>query len=463
MIVLFTGPSLPPAEVPGLPELRVLPPVAQGDVYRAARERPWGIGIVDGFFEHVPSVWHKEILWAMSQGVHVFGASSMGALRAAELADFGMVGVGRIFEQVRSGALGADDEVAVAHASAEHGYRCTSEALVNIRATLGAAVEAKICDPALAERLVAISRALFYPDRTWPAVLQAARAAQEAPHMLDALKRWLPAGRVDQKRLDALAMIEAMQAARAMHRGPLEPGFIFQRTDVWERALDRMRAARLELDPGADVEALLDELRLLGDEPLYTRAIQGALLRGLAEEAAERNGVKVGPGHLERTAMEFRRERGLYTGPSTRAWLGEQGLDAKSFADMMAREAKLRWTAAVCEPEVRRHLVDQLRAMGCYGRLEEQARAKQAVMAGEGLDALDLAGSGVSDTDALWRWYFTERLGKPVPEDLETYAARFGFASVEALLRSVLIERWCTRLHRIPDIRPSDADADNEP
>ncbi|WP_434045119.1 MULTISPECIES: TfuA-like protein [Sorangium] len=446
MIVLFTGPSLPPAEVPALPELRVLPPVAQGDVYRAARERPWGIGIVDGFFERVPAVWHKEILWAMSQGVHVFGASSMGALRAAELADFGMVGVGRIFEQFRSGALDADDEVALAHASAEEGYRRTSEALVNIRATLAAAVEAKICDPALAERLVAIARALFYPDRTWPAVLQAARAAQEAPHALDALKRWLPAGRVDQKRLDALALLEAMQAARARHRGPLEPGFVFQRTDVWERAVERMRATRLDLDPGADFDALLDELRLLGDEPLYTLAVQGALLRGLAEEAAERNGVKIGPAHLERTAMEFRRERGLYTGPSTRAWLGEQGLDARSFADMMAREAKRRWTAAVCEPEVRRHLVDQLRAMGCYGRLAKQARAKQDMVEREGLDALDLAGSGVDDTDALWRWYFTERLGKPIPEDLEIYAARLGFASVEALLRSVLIERWCMKL-----------------
>ncbi|HTN89738.1 MAG TPA: hypothetical protein VL242_38955 [Sorangium sp.] len=63
-----------------------------------------------------------------------------------------------------------------------------------------------------------------------------------------------------------------------------------------------------------------------------------------------------------------------------------------------------------------------------------------------GLDALDPAGSGVDDADALWRWYFTERLGKPVPEDLETYAARLGFAGAGALLRAVLIERWCMKL-----------------
>ena len=56
------------------------------------------IGIVDGYFEGVLSVWHKEILWAMAEGIHVFGSASMGALRAAELHPFGMHGTGRIFE-----------------------------------------------------------------------------------------------------------------------------------------------------------------------------------------------------------------------------------------------------------------------------------------------------------------------------------------------------------------------------
>ena len=70
------------------------------------------IGIIDGYFENIPSVWHKEILWAMSQGIHVFGSASMGALRAAELAPFGMEGVGAIFEAYRDGWLEDDDEVA---------------------------------------------------------------------------------------------------------------------------------------------------------------------------------------------------------------------------------------------------------------------------------------------------------------------------------------------------------------
>ena len=41
----------------------------------------------------------------MAQGIHVFGAASIGALRAAELDAFGMRGIGRIYEDFRDGVL----------------------------------------------------------------------------------------------------------------------------------------------------------------------------------------------------------------------------------------------------------------------------------------------------------------------------------------------------------------------
>ena len=116
--VVFTGPTISADEASRELDAVFLPPVSQGDVYRIATLRPAAIGIIDGYFEHVPSVWHKEILWAMKAGVHVFGSASMGALRASELTAFGMVGVGWIFEQFRDAALTDDDEVAVAHAPA---------------------------------------------------------------------------------------------------------------------------------------------------------------------------------------------------------------------------------------------------------------------------------------------------------------------------------------------------------
>ena len=104
-----------------LADATVLPPARQGDIYRAVRHyAPRAIGLIDGAFAEVRAVWHREILWALSQGVHVFGAASMGALRAVELAPFGMRGVGAVYQAYQTGVWPGfdelfedDDEVAV--------------------------------------------------------------------------------------------------------------------------------------------------------------------------------------------------------------------------------------------------------------------------------------------------------------------------------------------------------------
>ena len=140
-VIVFVGPTLPANEVLRQLDATILPPVQQGDVYRAVQQHHRAIGIIEGFFEGVPSVWHKEILWAIQQGIPVYGSASMGALRAAELADFGMIGVGRIFRDYHDGTLQDDDEVAVLHSPAELGFKPLSEPMVSVRATVGQAVE----------------------------------------------------------------------------------------------------------------------------------------------------------------------------------------------------------------------------------------------------------------------------------------------------------------------------------
>ena len=235
---LFAGPTLPPGDPARRQAAIWLPPARHGDVHRAvARLRPRAIGIVDGYFESVPPVWHKEILWAMRQGVHVFGAGSMGALRAAELAAFGMRGVGVVFEAYRDGVLDGepfedDDEVALVHGPADSGYIAVSEAMVNIRCTLAAAERAGVIDARTRERLAGRAKALFFPERTY------ARLLEEAP--LPALEAWLPAGRVNRKRADAVAMLEAMRAFLETDPGPAPADFHFEHTTLWERASAQM-------------------------------------------------------------------------------------------------------------------------------------------------------------------------------------------------------------------------------
>src|SRR5262249_29488993 len=173
-----------------------LPPVAQGDVYRAAASRARAIGIIDGYFDGMPAVWHKEILWAMNQGIHVFGSASMGALRAAELHAFGMRGVGNIFAAYEAGELEDDDEVAVVHGPAAIGYPSLSEPLVNIRATLGAAERGGIISSITRARLVDSAKATFYQDRSWERLLSEPVVGRAGEDELQRLRGWLVAGRI---------------------------------------------------------------------------------------------------------------------------------------------------------------------------------------------------------------------------------------------------------------------------
>ena len=241
-VFVMTGPSLPPSDARNALEAVYLPPVSEGDVYRAVDEMPDAIGIIDGYFECIPSVWHKEILYALSRGIRVFGAASMGALRAAELAAFGMEGIGAIFEAFREGVLEDDDEVAVIHGPAQFGYPVLSEAMVNIRRTLSDAALEGVIFQETRGRLEAIAKGLSYRERTFAAMMDEGKRCRLADEELHAFRQWLPNGRVDQKREDALLMLRTMRLqvrADATHH-PVQ--FHFEHTTLWERA-SRLAAA----------------------------------------------------------------------------------------------------------------------------------------------------------------------------------------------------------------------------
>jgi len=169
-LVVFLGPSLPAADARALAPCTLLPPARQGDVWRALGRRPQAIALVDGLFEQVPSVWHRELVDALRAGVAVVGGASMGALRAAELAPFGMRGAGTIARWYRQG-LADDAEVALLHAGPEHGWRPFTVPLVNARHAAAVAARRGLLSAREARALVAAAAGIFYQDRTWAAVL----------------------------------------------------------------------------------------------------------------------------------------------------------------------------------------------------------------------------------------------------------------------------------------------------
>jgi len=392
-VYVFVGPTLPEDQARAELDAVYLPPASEGDVYRVASRRPKAIGIIDGYFECVPSVWHKEILWAMAEGVRVYGSASMGALRAAELAAFGMEGAGKIFEAYRDGILEDDDEVAIIHSSERGGYQPHSVAMVNIRATLQAAERAGVIRRVTRRKLECIAKELFYQERTY-ATLWERTDHQLAPAELEALRAWLPAGQVDQKRQDALAMLRAMRAwlDSGLPAKPVEYSFAY--TANWEVA--RCRAGSLHSEaqgpegmvlPGR----LLDELRREGQ--LCAQTEEGALLRFLALEEAWRLGMVPTARMIRSAAERFRRENAIEEQEAFERWLAENSLGAEDFLALMKDQARLAWVQDLARMEADALIPDHLRAIGHYARLANRVLEKQRAEVGGSLAASE---NGVS-------------------------------------------------------------------
>ncbi len=370
-LVVFTGPTLCHEDARAVvPHATLLGPAECGDVYLVAKRRPSAIALIDGYFDHRLSVWHKEILWALSRGVAVFGAASMGALRAAELADFGMVGVGEVYESFRRGDLEDDDEVAVLHEPRERGYRVRSDAMVNLRATLRAALADGALEPALEARLVFESKRLFYADRSFRGVLSQARAFGVEQH--ERLRGWFEArGLIDQKRLDALALLERLARRESETPVPFRVPFHFERTNYWcalTRSLDRTglapeaSAPSRPRPPSATVGAPpappsdpLDRLRAAypDDAPEIERM---ALARALALAIARQRGTPASAADVQAESEQIRRRLGLFTPEETAEWLAQSELDLEGFSGLAHDRALERLSS----DETKRALLDQL-------------------------------------------------------------------------------------------------------
>lgn len=436
---VFVGPTLARTEIEAARNVVCLPPVALGDVYRVAQAKPRAIGIVDGYFEGVPSVWHKEILWAMAQGIHVFGSASMGALRAAELHAFGMRGVGRIFDWYCDGTFEDDDEVAVLHGPAEAGYVALSEPMVNMRTTLETAIQQEVITPGTGTFLEEAAKGLFYQERHWETLLDHPAAKTLPANELAALRAWLPRGRVDVKREDALAMLGAMDELLADDTEPKRVTYHLEWTTMWDDAT-HATATVVGADVGTEALAhdrLLDELRLQGEA--FQSARQRALLRLLSRREADRRKRDLDHATLGAVKNRFRLEHGLFSRAEIERWLAANDVDAEAFELLMADEARLDELTSWAEGALDQHLLADLRLTGNYPRLAERARAKARVLATQGFDDPEPQDVGLTPVQ-LRAWYFEQRLARPLPDDVERSAQNLGFASTTDFDRAVLRE-----------------------
>jgi len=165
--VIYLGPSLSRREASSILDAEYRAPICRGDLAKLPDDVA-RVAIIDGEFFQSLAVSTKEILALLHRGVRMYGAASMGALRACETYPFGMVGVGEIFRMYREGIIDGDDEVAVMYDPVT--FRCLSDPLVNIRRALDLAEKANVIDRSEMNRLVMQVKATYFPDRSFQAL-----------------------------------------------------------------------------------------------------------------------------------------------------------------------------------------------------------------------------------------------------------------------------------------------------
>ncbi|MFJ6140887.1 TfuA-like protein [Kitasatospora sp. NPDC092286] len=333
---VFAGPTLPAARVRELvPGAACHPPVRHGDLLRLDAGHGDIVLIIDGLWHQSAPVRHKEILLLLAEGVRVVGAASMGALRAAELAPYGMTGVGTVFDQLRAGVLDADDEVAVLHTP---DGRPLAEALVNLRTAFTRCSQAGLISTDDARTLEGLARALPYTRRSWPALGHGARAAG-ATKAFERVEVWRRTHPYDLKREDA-------ERALALVAAGLPPvtGAGAWVEEPWRTSFVRYWAATFR--PGKDT-GTAPFLAVLQHQQLYDPHFAGRWRARVLAAVARRNAT--GAADLESAALRVAAAEGVDTAGMSRQqlafWLTPEeirGLEpGEVLLRLMVRSARL--------------------------------------------------------------------------------------------------------------------------
>ena len=381
-IVIFLGPSLPIAEAKEILDAIYLPPAKQADLISAVTTyKPDAIGLIDGVFLTCPSVWHKEILYAIEQGIAVYGASSMGALRAAETDTFGTIGIGEIYRMYASGELIDDDEVALVHGLEDMEYRPLSEPMVNVRATFRRAMDEGMIDEMVYEELNAIAKSIYFPERTFPAIFRKAATAGIETNKLEEMALFCKEKYVDLKRQDAILLLETLRdLPDSFPQQP--PNFSLVRNQFFETLYHRDRTVLREDTsvPLGDIAGYA-ALHLPDFDDINLNASNRALVQILAELL----GVQISEKQIDDERQRFRLKHNLTEETAFKDWLGQNDLSLGEFEQLMTERTRCRqlqkWLMTRKGNETNtKILLDELRLQNRYQACADAAAEREKMI-----------------------------------------------------------------------------------
>jgi len=202
--VVFVGPSLPERSRSNFGAVTWRPPARRGDLEQLDLRPGARVALIDGYLvqQHPPSP--TEVFGLLDRGYEVWGCSSLGALRAAELRNHGVRGFGWVYHRVVDRTITYDDElVATLDPRSDE---ATALFLANIRFGLDELVAANRVSSPRARVLVDGLRAVHFEQRTSLFCRSLATAAGLTVPAIDYLLT------VDIKRQDAAGLLKRLTA-----------------------------------------------------------------------------------------------------------------------------------------------------------------------------------------------------------------------------------------------------------
>lgn len=215
--IVFGGPSLELVAPQTLSRLDVRPPICRGNLESLFQmPRPGTVLILDGVFGYQLAVTVTECRRLLEKGWLVVGASSMGALRAADLWSKGMLGIGEIYTMFRLGFLRSDADVAVVYGGLQ-GEESTAS-VAHVRAVLGALEDEGLIDGVAGRSFLSLARNVHWTRRVWPGLIDVWIAAGLSDDAAQKVKLTSADPLCHPKKRDGLVAVHSLLAGRWIHR-----------------------------------------------------------------------------------------------------------------------------------------------------------------------------------------------------------------------------------------------------
>lgn len=335
---VFLGLSLKKEQASQILTADYYPPAQKGDIYRIVATGVEKIILIDGFIYNKRPVWQRELLDAIDQGIEVWGASAIGALRAVELQSFGMKGSGTIFQWYCDEIIQGDDEIAVKYSWEYDNFHRRSEPLVNIRYTLINAVKDNYLTSEQADKLLDYAKNLYYPDRSYPRLLKSPILADVPLADLMKIENYFVNQNVDLQKNDAVQILTEQAKSIDRSKTPLSP----------HASLDSL-TREIQIKRLAMTGFIVEENIVIGDKLWQILSQDKALLNRMYPTLSKhsflnqwtiQNNLSLPHNELQQYQAEWEKQ---YDIVCQKKWLQSNGLTLINYQALLSKRCLIDW------------------------------------------------------------------------------------------------------------------------